>query len=94
MIQYVAMVLHISCFCIVLNTDIAHSYLEQETTERIKSTQPDEQLTVTSKGSVHQKSNELVNEATYEDTKLPGQRSRNFSYPSDESSYYTTEKSK
>ncbi|XP_023378038.1 mirror-image polydactyly gene 1 protein isoform X7 [Pteropus medius] len=73
--------------------DIAHSYLEQETTERIKSTQPDEQLTVTSKGSVHQKSNELVNEATYEDTKLPGQRSRNFSYPSDESSYYTTEKS-
>ncbi|XP_023378027.1 mirror-image polydactyly gene 1 protein isoform X2 [Pteropus vampyrus] len=77
----------------VLFLDIAHSYLEQETTERIKSTQPDEQLTVTSKGSVHQKSNELVNEATYEDTKLPGQRSRNFSYPSDESSYYTTEKS-
>ncbi|XP_015994085.2 mirror-image polydactyly gene 1 protein isoform X2 [Rousettus aegyptiacus] len=73
--------------------DTAHSYLEQETTERNKSTQPDEQLTVTSKGSVHQKSSELVNEATCEVTKLPGQRSRNFSYPGDESSYYTTEKS-
>lgn len=82
------------CFCLVLNTYIAHSYLEQETTERNKSTHPDEQLTVNSKGSMDQKANELVNEAAYEDMEPPGQRSRNFPYPGDEISYCTTEKSK
>ncbi|GAB5572806.1 mirror-image polydactyly gene 1 protein isoform X1 [Prionailurus iriomotensis] len=72
---------------------IAHSYLEQETTGRNKSTEPDEQPTVNSKESMHQKSSELVNEATYEDTELPGQRSRNFPYPGDETADCTTEKS-
>ncbi|XP_042636588.1 mirror-image polydactyly gene 1 protein [Orycteropus afer afer] len=47
--------------------------------------------------SMHQKSSELINEATYEDTELPGQRSRNFQvitpYPDDETAYCTTEKS-
>lgn len=70
-----------------------HSYLEQETTERNKSTHPDEQLTVNSKGSMDQKANELVNQAAYEDTEPPGQRSRNFPYPGDKTSYCTTEKS-
>lgn len=71
----------------------AHSYLEQETTERNTSTHPDEQLTVNSKGSLDQKANELVNEAAYEDTESPGQRSRNFPHPGDKTSYCTTEKS-
>ncbi|XP_077625327.1 mirror-image polydactyly gene 1 protein isoform X2 [Crocuta crocuta] len=73
--------------------EIAHSYLEQETTGRSKSTEPDEQPTVNCKENMHQKSNELVNEATYEDTELPGQRSRNFPYPGDETADCTTEKS-
>ncbi|XP_073067428.1 mirror-image polydactyly gene 1 protein isoform X5 [Manis javanica] len=46
-----------------------------------------------SKGSMHQKSNELVNEATYENTELPGQRPRSFPYPGDKTAYCTTEKS-
>lgn len=82
------------CFCFVLNTEIAHSYLEQETTGRNKSTEPDEQPTVNSKEGMQQKSNELVNEATHEDTELPGQRSRNFPYPGDETADCTTKKSK
>ncbi|XP_027427841.2 mirror-image polydactyly gene 1 protein isoform X1 [Zalophus californianus] len=73
--------------------EIAHSYLEQETTGRNKSTEPDEQPTVNSKEGMHQKSNELVNEATHEDTELPGQRSRNFPYPGDETADCTTKKS-
>ncbi|XP_045360257.1 mirror-image polydactyly gene 1 protein isoform X2 [Camelus bactrianus] len=81
-----------------ISSGIAHSYLEQETTGRNKSTQPEEQLTVNSKGSMHQKSSELVNEATNEDTELPEQRLRNFQlispHPGDETVYCTTEKSK
>ncbi|XP_057576540.1 mirror-image polydactyly gene 1 protein isoform X2 [Hippopotamus amphibius kiboko] len=77
--------------------DKTHSYLEQEATERNKSTQPDEQLPVNSKGSMHEKSNELVNEATYEGTELPEQRSRNFQaispHPGEETAYCTAEKS-
>ncbi|XP_028021881.1 mirror-image polydactyly gene 1 protein isoform X6 [Balaenoptera acutorostrata] len=77
--------------------DVTHGYLEQETTGRNKSTQLDEQLPVNSKGSMHQKSNELVNEATYEGIELPEQRSRNFQVISphlgDETAYCTTEKS-
>uniref|UniRef100_F7ARP5 Mirror-image polydactyly 1 n=1 Tax=Callithrix jacchus TaxID=9483 RepID=F7ARP5_CALJA len=77
--------------------DITHSYLEQETTRINKSTQPDEQLTVSSEENMHQKSTELVNEISYENTKWSEQRSRNFqiisSYPDDESVYCTTEKS-
>ncbi|TKC34201.1 hypothetical protein EI555_021362, partial [Monodon monoceros] len=61
-----------------ISPDITHSYLEQETTGRNKSTQPDEQLPVNSKGSMQQKSNELVNKATYEGIELPEQSSRNF----------------
>eukprot|EP00070_Physeter_catodon_P044649 XP_028351543.1 mirror-image polydactyly gene 1 protein isoform X5 [Physeter catodon] len=76
--------------------DVTHGYLEQETTGRNKSTQPDEQLPVNSKGSMHQKSNELVNEATYEGIELPEERSRNFQVISphlgDETAYCTTEK--
>ncbi|KAB0348099.1 hypothetical protein FD754_012956, partial [Muntiacus muntjak] len=76
---------------------ITHSYLEQETTGRNKNTQPDEQLPMNSKGSMHQKSNELVNEATYESTELPEQRSRNFQvispHPGDETAYCTAGKS-
>ncbi|XP_045424273.1 mirror-image polydactyly gene 1 protein isoform X2 [Lemur catta] len=75
----------------------AHSCLEQETIGRNKSTQPDEQLTMNSEGSMHQKSNELLNEVTYEDTELLGQRSRNSqvisSYRDDETAHCTTEKS-
>ncbi|XP_055274244.1 mirror-image polydactyly gene 1 protein isoform X3 [Moschus berezovskii] len=77
--------------------DITHSYLEQETTGRNKNIQPDEQLPVNSKGSMHQKSNEFVNEATYESTELPEQRSRNFQvispHPGDETAYCTAGKS-
>lgn len=85
---------HIICFCFVLNTEIAHSYLEQKTTGRNKSTESDELPTVNSKEGMHQKSNELVNEDTHEDTELPGQRSRNFPYPGDERADCTTKKSK
>ncbi|XP_044788693.1 mirror-image polydactyly gene 1 protein isoform X6 [Bubalus bubalis] len=46
---------------------------------------------------MHQKSNELVNEATYESTELPEQRSRNFQvvsrHPGDETAYCTAGKS-
>ncbi|XP_019500267.1 PREDICTED: mirror-image polydactyly gene 1 protein isoform X1 [Hipposideros armiger] len=73
--------------------DVAHSCLEQETAERNETTQPAEQLTVNSKGSMDQKSNELVNEAIYEGMEPPGQRSRNSPYPGDETSFCTTEKS-
>ncbi|XP_017386338.1 mirror-image polydactyly gene 1 protein isoform X3 [Cebus imitator] len=77
--------------------DITHSYLEQETTRINKSTQPDEQLTMNSEENMHQKSTELVNEISYEKTKWPALRSRNFqiisSYPDDESVYCTAEKS-
>ena len=80
-----------------ISPDITHSYLEQETTGRNKSTQPDEQLPVNSKGSMQQKSNELVNEATYEGIELPEQKSRNFQVISphlgDETAHCTTEKS-
>ncbi|KAF6131502.1 mirror-image polydactyly 1 [Phyllostomus discolor] len=71
----------------------AHNYIEQETAGRNKSTQPAEQLTESPKGSMHKKSNELVNEAAYEDTELPEQKSRNFPNPGDETSSCTTEKS-
>nr|XP_055165213.1 mirror-image polydactyly gene 1 protein isoform X6 [Nyctereutes procyonoides] len=73
--------------------EIGHYYLEQETTGRNKSTEPDEQPTVNSKEDMHQKSNELVNEATHEDTELPGQKSRNFPYPGDETADCTAKKS-
>uniref|UniRef100_A0A7N5JBQ7 Mirror-image polydactyly 1 n=2 Tax=Ailuropoda melanoleuca TaxID=9646 RepID=A0A7N5JBQ7_AILME len=72
---------------------IAHSYLEQETRGRNKSTEPDEQPTVNSKEGMHQKANELGNEATHEDTELPGQRSMNFPYPGDKTADCTTKKS-
>lgn len=77
--------------------DITRTYLEQETTGRKKSTLPDEQRTVNSKGSIHQKPYELINKATYEDTKPSEQRSRSFEVisldPGDETAYCTTEKS-
>lgn len=73
---------------------IAHSCLKQETAERNKSTQPDEQPTVNSKGSMDQKSSELANKTTNEDTEPSGQRSRNSPYPGDETPSCTTEKSK
>ncbi|XP_021566302.1 mirror-image polydactyly gene 1 protein [Carlito syrichta] len=83
--------------------DIAHSYLEQETTGKNKSTQPDEQLNMNSEGSLHQKSTELINEVTYEGTERLGQMSRNFqvigpypdvgSYPDNQTVYCSTEKS-
>ncbi|XP_047651464.1 mirror-image polydactyly gene 1 protein isoform X3 [Phacochoerus africanus] len=77
--------------------DITRTYLEQETTGRKKSILPDEQRTVNSKGSIHQKPYELINKATYEDTKPPEQRSRSFEVisldPGDETAYCTTEKS-
>lgn len=85
---------HNICFCFVLNTEIGHYYLEQETTGSNISTEPDEQPTVNSKEDIHQKSNELVNEATHEDTELPGQKSRNFLYPGDETADCTAKKSK
>jgi len=89
---------NISYFCFVLNADITRTYLEQETTGRKKSTLPDEQRTVNSKGSIHQKPYELINKATYEDTKPSEQRSRSFEVisldPGDETAYCTTEKSK
>ncbi|XP_076983032.1 mirror-image polydactyly gene 1 protein isoform X3 [Tamandua tetradactyla] len=76
--------------------DITHSYLEPETTGKNKSTQPDELLTMNSAESMHQIFRELVNEATYENAELPGQRSRNSqvisSYPNDETAYCATEK--
>ncbi|XP_073924226.1 mirror-image polydactyly gene 1 protein isoform X4 [Castor canadensis] len=58
--------------------DIADIYLEQETTGRNKNTQSDEQLTMNSEGSMHQKSNELEHTVTFKDTEVLGQRSRNF----------------
>ncbi|XP_022277644.1 mirror-image polydactyly gene 1 protein isoform X3 [Canis lupus familiaris] len=73
--------------------EIGHYYLEQETTGSNISTEPDEQPTVNSKEDIHQKSNELVNEATHEDTELPGQKSRNFLYPGDETADCTAKKS-
>ncbi|XP_053451250.1 mirror-image polydactyly gene 1 protein isoform X1 [Nycticebus coucang] len=77
--------------------DIAHSYLEQETIGRNKSTHPDEQLTMNSEESIHPKSNELLHEDTYEGIELPGKRSGNFRvispYPDDETAYCATEKS-
>lgn len=77
-------------------SDTAHSYLEQEATGRNKSPQPDGQLTVNSEGSMDQKSNALVNEATREDTELPEQRPRHFQAtspcPGDETAYCSTEK--
>uniref|UniRef100_A0A8D2I7Z3 Mirror-image polydactyly 1 n=1 Tax=Urocitellus parryii TaxID=9999 RepID=A0A8D2I7Z3_UROPR len=70
--------------------DIAHIYLEQDTVGINKSTQIDEQLTMNSEGSMHQKSSELANEVTYEDPEIPGWKSRNFQifspYPDDETS--------
>ncbi|XP_003792048.3 mirror-image polydactyly gene 1 protein [Otolemur garnettii] len=77
--------------------DTTHSYLEHDTIGRNKHTQPDEQLTMNSEESIHQKSNELLHEDTYEGTELPGQRSGNFHvispYPDDETAYCTTENS-
>lgn len=67
----------ISCV-VCLITDIADIYLEQETTGRNKNTQSDEQLTMNSEGSMHQKSNELEHTVTFKDTEVLGQRSRNF----------------
>ncbi|XP_004465840.1 mirror-image polydactyly gene 1 protein isoform X2 [Dasypus novemcinctus] len=76
--------------------DTAHSYLEPET-EGKKSTQPDELLSMNSAGSMHQIFSQIVNEVTYEDTELPGQRSKNFevisSCASEETDYCSTEKS-
>ncbi|XP_048654624.1 mirror-image polydactyly gene 1 protein isoform X3 [Marmota marmota marmota] len=70
--------------------DTAHIYLEQDTVGINKSTQIDEQLTMNSEGSMHQKSSELANEVTYEDPEIPGRKSRNFQifspYPDDETS--------
>ncbi|XP_049755473.1 mirror-image polydactyly gene 1 protein isoform X2 [Elephas maximus indicus] len=78
--------------------DTAHNYLKQETKGKNKSTEPDEQLTMNSVESMHQKSDDLVGETTYEDTELPGQRSRNFQVlgpcSDDETASCTTEKSK
>lgn len=68
--------------------DIAHIRVEQDTTRRNKSTELDDQLSVNSEGSLHQKSSDLVNEVTTEDSELLGQRSRSFqgisSNPGDE----------
>lgn len=75
------------------NWSKAQSHIEHEASWRNKSTQPDEQLTENSKGSKHQKCNELVNEATCEDTQLPEQKSRNFPHPGGEASQCITEKS-
>ncbi|XP_036308171.1 mirror-image polydactyly gene 1 protein isoform X1 [Pipistrellus kuhlii] len=75
------------------NWSNAQSHIEHEASGRNKSTQPDEQLTENSKGSKHQKCNELVNEATYEDTHLPEQKSRNFPHPGGEASHCITGKS-
>lgn len=71
----------------------AHRYTELETTGRNKSTQPDEPLTENSKGSMHQKSSELVNEATRKDTQLPEQKSRSFPHPGDEAAHCAPAKS-
>ncbi|XP_057162406.1 mirror-image polydactyly gene 1 protein isoform X3 [Ursus arctos] len=73
--------------------EIAHSYLEQETRGRNKSTEPDEQPTVNSMEGMHHKASELGNEATHEDTELPGQRSMNFPYPGDKTADCATKKS-
>uniref|UniRef100_K9IXS4 Putative mirror-image polydactyly protein n=2 Tax=Desmodus rotundus TaxID=9430 RepID=K9IXS4_DESRO len=70
----------------------AHNCIKQETAGRNKSAQPDEQLTESSKGSVHQKSDELVNEAPSEDMELPEQKSGTFSDAGDETPYCTTGK--
>ncbi|XP_054545912.1 mirror-image polydactyly gene 1 protein isoform X3 [Talpa occidentalis] len=78
-------------------TDIAPTFLEQESTGRNTSTQPVEQLTVNSKGSMNHKCSKLVDEAKYEDTELPEQSSRNFQvinpYPGDGTAHCTTENS-
>ncbi|XP_010630961.1 mirror-image polydactyly gene 1 protein isoform X2 [Fukomys damarensis] len=55
---------------------IAHIHIEQDTTGRNKSTQLDEHLAMESEGSLHQKSSDLGNEVTDEDTELPEQISR------------------
>ncbi|XP_054545892.1 mirror-image polydactyly gene 1 protein isoform X2 [Talpa occidentalis] len=77
--------------------DIAPTFLEQESTGRNTSTQPVEQLTVNSKGSMNHKCSKLVDEAKYEDTELPEQSSRNFQvinpYPGDGTAHCTTENS-
>lgn len=70
----------------------AQSYIEHETTGRNKSTQPEEQLTENSKGSKHQTCNELVHEATCEDTQRPEQKSRNSPHPGGEAPHRVTEK--
>ncbi|XP_036912323.1 mirror-image polydactyly gene 1 protein isoform X3 [Sturnira hondurensis] len=67
----------------------AHDCTEQETAGRNKSTQPAE----SSKGSMHQKSSELVNEAAYEDTEVPEQKSRNLPDPGAETPSCPTENS-
>ncbi|XP_013365813.1 PREDICTED: mirror-image polydactyly gene 1 protein isoform X2 [Chinchilla lanigera] len=57
---------------------IAHIHIEQDTAGRNKSPQLDEQLTMNSKGSLIQKSSDLVNEVTDADADLPGHRSATF----------------
>lgn len=75
------------------NWSKAQSYIEHEASGGNKSTQRDEQLTENSKGNKHQKCNELVNEATCEDTQLPEQKSRNFPHPGGEAPHCITGKS-
>uniref|UniRef100_A0A452RX78 Uncharacterized protein n=1 Tax=Ursus americanus TaxID=9643 RepID=A0A452RX78_URSAM len=48
---------------------------------------------VNSKEGMHHKASELGNEATHEDTELPGQRSMNFPYPGDKTADCATKKS-
>lgn len=65
------------CF-ICLNIGITHVNTERDSTGINKSTQLDEQLAMNSEGSLIQKSSDLVNEVTNEDTELLGQRPRSF----------------
>ncbi|XP_066133887.1 mirror-image polydactyly gene 1 protein [Saccopteryx bilineata] len=71
----------------------ARSSIKQEATGRKKSMQPDEQLPDGSKGSMSHKPDEFIHEATCEDSELPEQKSQNFPYPDDETSYCSSEKS-
>nr|XP_045011080.1 mirror-image polydactyly gene 1 protein isoform X3 [Jaculus jaculus] len=72
------------------DTNMAHIYLEQETTVRNKNI--NEQLTMNPAGNLHQKVSEFGNEVICEDTELPGQRSRRFQVISPHSDDKTPEK--
>ncbi|XP_063102803.1 mirror-image polydactyly gene 1 protein isoform X1 [Cavia porcellus] len=61
-----------------ISSGITHVNTERDSTGINKSTQLDEQLAMNSEGSLIQKSSDLVNEVTNEDTELLGQRPRSF----------------